>query len=217
MRIKIFISGQQKSSRSGIGPQSWAGDDYEVSLLHFAPPSAEESIQVLKLPSRQWPLELEPRMQIKLLISGPQKFQDLKGRPATTTKPVCTTTAAEWIQVLINCRLASGSPNGRADAEKLFVSDPQNYSGPGTGPQGYHGSEYEVSLQDTSQRNQPHGQSSMDGKRGRNPHRPMKNGGSSRSYPIFIVCAWACYLLLVPFAALACLLLEFAHILLHPL
>jgi hypothetical protein len=81
------------------------------------------------------------------------KNQDLKGRPATTTNPVCTTTTEEWIQVLINCRLASGSPNGRADAEKLFVSDPQKYSGPGTGPQGYHGSEYEVSLQDTSQRN----------------------------------------------------------------
>jgi hypothetical protein len=73
MRIKLFISGHKKSSGSGIGPQSWAGDDYEVSLLHFATPSAEESIQVLKWPSRQWPLELEPRMRIKIFNSGPQK------------------------------------------------------------------------------------------------------------------------------------------------
>jgi hypothetical protein len=45
MRIKLFISGHKKSSGSGIRPQSWAGDDYEVSLctLHQHPQQRNRS------------------------------------------------------------------------------------------------------------------------------------------------------------------------------
>lgn len=139
-----------------------------------------------------------PRMRIKLLISGLQKLSGPSkvGRLRLRSQ-ICTTIAAEeWIQVLINCHMARGSSNGRAEAEKHFVSDPTKlFRTWNRTSRGSTALSTKSVCKTQSQRNQPRGQWSMHGKRGRNPHRPMKTGGSSRSYPICIVGAWACCLL----------------------
>lgn len=55
---------------------------------------------------------------------SPKTFRTSKVSRLRLRSQICTTIAEEWIQVLINCRLARGSSNGRAEVEKLFVSDP---------------------------------------------------------------------------------------------